>query len=344
MRLTRQVLANRRQRVIFYARVADLRLLDLLEFYAEDIKMLEQLGYEVTRTNSVRVAAAADGDLLFAWWFHTSWLPALAWRLRRRPVILTGTVDLAVSTSTGRLRRAGRVGLSKVAVHLATANVALSTIERAALRRIGAPRLECIPLAVDTDFFRPASKEVTPTAVMVAQINPLSIQRKGVDTAVLAAEIVRRTHPTFRLVLAGPLTPEGRRFLDDLGAGSDGVEVVGEVSREEKHGLLASAWCALQPSVYEGFGLSVLEAMSCGTAPIGSTTGALPEVIGTAGILVPPVDPSALAAAIIELLDDPDRRTELAAAARARALEFRRAVHTDRYAAVVDRATAGRRG
>jgi glycosyltransferase involved in cell wall biosynthesis len=61
--------------------------------------------------------------------------------------------------------------------------------------------------------------------------------------------------------------------------------------------------------------------MSCGAPVVSTTAGALPEVVGDAGLLVPPADPAALAAAIAQLLDDPAKRAELGALARQRILE-----------------------
>lgn len=65
------------------------------------------------------------------------------------------------------------------------------------------------------------------------------------------------------------------------------------------------------PSIYEGFGLPAAEAMSCGAPVISTTAGALPEVVGDAGILVPPRDPGAIADAMRALLDDENKRREM---------------------------------
>ncbi len=77
----------------------------------------------------------------------------------------------------------------------------------------------------------------------------------------------------------------------------------------------------MSPSLYEGFGLPAGEAMSCETAVVTSDGGALPEVVGDAGRVVPAGDSRALAGAIDELLQDPALRERLGQAARARIVE-----------------------
>ncbi len=78
--------------------------------------------------------------------------------------------------------------------------------------------------------------------------------------------------------------------------------------------LYAKATAAVIPSVYEGFGLPVGEAMACGVPVISTTGGALPEVVGDAGILVPPADHHALADAILKILQQPQLAQKLSRA------------------------------
>ena len=80
----------------------------------------------------------------------------------------------------------------------------------------------------------------------------------------------------------------------------------------------AEAQVVVVPSVYEGFGLPAGEAMACGVAVVSTTGGALPEVVGDAGIQVPVKDSAAIARAVAVLLDDDDKREKLAAAGRSR--------------------------
>jgi glycosyltransferase involved in cell wall biosynthesis len=84
--------------------------------------------------------------------------------------------------------------------------------------------------------------------------------------------------------------------------------------------LYSSAEIAVTASLYEGFGLPAAEAMACGTPVIATRAGALPEIVGEhgTGILVPPADPPALAAAIKRLLADKQLRQRMGDAARKR--------------------------
>lgn len=95
------------------------------------------------------------------------------------------------------------------------------------------------------------------------------------------------------------------------------VEYIPRLSTDELLRLYNSAQIVVSPSLYEGFGLPAAEAMACGTAVIATTAGAFPEFIddGRTGLLVPPGDPDALAAAIKSLLLDPDRCRRMGAAA-----------------------------
>lgn len=104
--------------------------------------------------------------------------------------------------------------------------------------------------------------------------------------------------------LAGPILERAQR------AGST-VVTPGYVRHEDKAALLSGAAAFLYPSLYEGFGFPVLEAMACGTPVICSDTSSLPEVAGGAALLVDPLDVAGLAAAIQRVLSDHPFRADL---------------------------------
>lgn len=89
------------------------------------------------------------------------------------------------------------------------------------------------------------------------------------------------------------------------------INFTGRIDNGEFVRQYARATVAVVPSVYEGFGLPVGEAMACGVPVISTTGGALPEVVGEAGILVPPADHQALARAIRDVLGNPQHAGNL---------------------------------
>jgi glycosyltransferase involved in cell wall biosynthesis len=115
----------------------------------------------------------------------------------------------------------------------------------------------------------------------------------------------------------GPLPSYGYKLMTKLDL--DGmVRFTGRLTREELAQRYAAAQIAVVPSLYEGFGIPAAEAMACGTPVISTTGGALPEVVGNAGILVPPGDAGALALAIRQLLNDREAQQRMSEAGRER--------------------------
>jgi len=108
---------------------------------------------------------------------------------------------------------------------------------------------------------------------------------------------LRRERPDLRLVLTG----EG-----DFGTLPDGVEARGRVSRDELVDLYRSAAALVFPSLYEGFGLPVVEAMACGCPVACSNATSLPEVAGGAARLFDPRDVHEIAAAVDDVLAEPE--------------------------------------
>ena len=121
------------------------------------------------------------------------------------------------------------------------------------------------------------------------------------------------------LIRKGPDSVDVVRFLRSCAA--SGVTVEHVLGNHEAYvRQYARAEMAVVPSVYEGFGLPAGEAMACGVPVISTTGGALPEVVGDAGLLVAPADPAALAHAIRTLHDCPGMAAALGAAGRQRVL------------------------
>ena len=120
----------------------------------------------------------------------------------------------------------------------------------------------------------------------------------------------------------------------------DRVHVVGYVPEEEKRLWYGASTCFCYPSLYEGFGLPPLEAMACGVPVITSNVSSLPEVVGEAGLTVPPEETRALSEALSRVLDDVGLRAELSLKGLARAKQFSWAESARQTAAVYRAAMA----
>jgi glycosyltransferase involved in cell wall biosynthesis len=118
------------------------------------------------------------------------------------------------------------------------------------------------------------------------------------------------------------------------------VRVVGYVPEAELPLWYNASRLFAYPSLYEGFGLPVLEALACGTPVITSNVASLPEVGGRAALLVPPADRTRLAAAMQRVLDDVGLRTAMAAAGRIQASQFTWSAMVDRTVGAYNRAVA----
>ncbi len=102
----------------------------------------------------------------------------------------------------------------------------------------------------------------------------------------------------------------------------DGAELAGRVTDEALADLYRGAGAFLDTSLYEGFGYQVLEAMACGTPVVASATTSIPEIVGESGLLCPPGDAHAFAAALRRLRDEPGLADDLRQRGLARAAEF----------------------
>jgi glycosyltransferase involved in cell wall biosynthesis len=148
--------------------------------------------------------------------------------------------------------------------------------------------------------------------------------RKNLPRLIGAYRRLREEGAPHGLVIAG-----GRGWLcDDVfeAAGRDGlrehVVFTGQVGEDDLLALYQSADVFAYPSLYEGFGLPVLEAMACGVPVVCSDRGSLPEAAGDAALLVDPTDEPAMAAALVRALHDDDLRREMTARGLRRAQEF----------------------
>lgn len=186
---------------------------------------------------------------------------------------------------------------------------------------VDADRLRVVPLAA-SPAYRPQPREKIETLIQRLNLPSRFLlylggfdPRKRVDILLQAFARLRQRMPEIKLVIAGQTPQPGgfgldpRPLIANLRIERD-VILTDWISEEDKPALYAGAELFLFPSVYEGFGLPVLEAISCGTPAIVCCAAAV-EVAGPGGIKVPGDDPDALAEAALDLLQDETQRKDL---------------------------------
>jgi glycosyltransferase involved in cell wall biosynthesis len=273
---------------------------------------------------------------------HVHWplpLALLGWaaqRARPAPVVSTfygvelrwvkGSLPFLKRFITWAARRSDRV-------------VAISTYTANELRELADVPMEVIPYttSLPTPLPRPSS-DGPPTILFVGRL----VERKGVAHVIEAVALLK--DPSVRLVIVGD-GPERRRLEDAalcLGI-ADRVEFRGKIPATELQEAYAGARAFVLPSVFdsrgdtEGLGVVALEAMNHGTPVVASRIGGIPDVVedGVTGLLVPPGDATALAAALRRVLDEPDLARRLGEAGRRRLHEhFSQETITARWEAV----------
>ncbi|WP_439941919.1 GT4 family glycosyltransferase PelF [Streptomyces sp. BBFR115] len=175
---------------------------------------------------------------------------------------------------------------------------------------------------VDPAAFPPAGPEPqTPTLSWAGRVDPI----KDLETLIRAFALVRAELPEARLRLFGgtPRGGEGYRerceaLAAELGQ-ADAVRFEGRV--EDIKDAYAAGNVVMLSSISEGFPFTLIEAMSCGRATVSTDVGGVREAVGDTGLVVPPRDPAAMAAAALRLLGDPGRRRAMGEAARLRVIE-----------------------
>jgi glycosyltransferase involved in cell wall biosynthesis len=286
---------------------AYLRLRDLMCHERFDIIHDNQtLGYGLLLAKSLGVPIVATihhpitADLAAALAESETWRRRLRWALFYSFLIMQGIVSK-------RMERV--ITVSKTS--------AGDTIRAFKLRE---GRVRIVHNGIDTSIFRRLDYvEKEPNSLVI--VGKVQDKNKGVPYLLKAVQLLKGEVDVKVSVVGdqGPGNGYGTKLVQELGI-ADRVTFTGPLDTDELVRLYSSAEIAVTASLYEGFGLPAAEAMSCGTPVIASRAGALPEIVGSdgSGVLVPPADPTALAAAIKCLLADRPLRQRMGEAARKR--------------------------
>jgi glycosyltransferase involved in cell wall biosynthesis len=175
--------------------------------------------------------------------------------------------------------------------------------------------------------------------LIVSEVSP----HKNHFRLLKAFEMVHRKHPDAELTIVGNIREHLRSRFDsalaDVRSRNQGINIslCGYLTDEEIASLYRTAAVFVYPSLYEGFGLPVLEAMAQGCPVIASNVSSLPEVVGDAAVLIDPLNTTELAQAMIKVLTDDELKREMSIAGISQAKLFSWDTTADRYFEVFER-------
>ncbi len=238
-------------------------------------------------------------DAVVGWWasWHTFFPITLAWLARKPSLLIVGGFDVAAVPEVGFGYQLGgfRKWASRWIIARATRLVTNSHYSREEIaRNIGprtAARVEVIHHGIPDPFGGLAPEERRdPVVLTVGGVTALTLEQKGQRPFVDAARLV----PEVRWVQAGAWLEEAavQRLRERAG---DNVELRGWVQQAELEELYRRSAVYVQASWHEGFGMAVCEAMLGGCVPVVRDAGAMPEVVGDAGVLIAGSEPEQIA-------------------------------------------------
>ncbi len=313
------------KKVCFFCKINDPKLLRIVGFYKQDLEFLESAGYEVVIATSWK-EIPWDADLYFVWWWSYAFQPILKAKLRGRPVLITGVFDYKwpIPGSDYFSRPWHQRALLRFALRFSDANTLTSTYEYELMaKELNVTRPMMIPLTVDPNVFTPSDTPRENFALTIASMEAPSVYRKSLMTIVESIPAVLKKNPGIKFLFVGRQGSgfgDMKRRVAELGI-EHAVEFPGIVSDAEKVSLLQRCRVYLQPSRFEGFGLALLEALSCGAPSISSPVGSIPEVMAETGLYAKGDDPADLANTINKILGDPALAADLAKKGRAHVLK-----------------------
>jgi glycosyltransferase involved in cell wall biosynthesis len=274
-----------------------------------EVREWQQAGAAV---NLLRLAREVRrSDIVFGWFasWHTFWPLTLAWLLRRPSVLVTGGYDTARMPEIGYGLQYRRLlgPISRWVMRRATRLVTNSHYAAGEVRAIpgmDSAQVTVVYHGIPDPFGALPGKPPEPLALTVGIVDERNLDRKGLQPFVAAAALL----PGVRFVLVGRW--DGAAVERLRAAGGPNVTLTGWVEEAELREWYRRATVYVQPSLHEGFGMSVAEAMLAGCVPVVTAAGALPEVVDAAGVLIDSAAPRDVAAGVERALamDDEARR------------------------------------
>jgi glycosyltransferase involved in cell wall biosynthesis len=282
------------KKACFYA--SGIKLNNSIEqYYIQDINILKSLGYTVTVASSFK-EIPFDCDLYFSWWASGSIFPLIIAKLVNKPIITIAggnECQLVVSKINGKVYGYLSYGIVKrflvrVVLKFSDKLVAVSNYmvkDIIKINQSSKKNISVIYNSIDTKKFVPDFGIERKYIATIASTNSPAFDVKNLHNFLLACNKVLEVDPSQEFIVIGRKGDAHSKFLkivDELEL-SDNIKFINDLPNEKLASVLVQCFLYVQISEVETFGVSVCEALSCGTPVLVSTNGALPEVVGEYG-------------------------------------------------------------
>lgn len=299
-------------------------------WYIDEINIIQE---EFSLNTNVKfMNIKLNKDIYFSWWAQTSLISVLlAKLLGKKSIVVAGGSEVTTMipnfgyNSKGVFKR----WLIKSTLNLCDKIIAVSEFNKSEILDIigdnNEDKIEVIYHCVSDEYKPNSSFDYTfqKYILMITALTKNNVKRKAVLESIKAINKLRKKIPDINLFIIGRKEDGYKKVKEtieklDL---QDNIKILGEVDEEEKIEYLKNAYCYLQPTNHEQFGVAIAEAMACGLPVISTATAAVPEVVGECGVLIKENSESEISNAIMNLYQNESNRNSIAKKARKRVIE-----------------------
>ena len=305
------------KKICFFLNTPDPTVIERSEFYKIDVLILKELGFDIQFSFNYK-NIPTDAYFYFVWWWTYAFFPLMLAKITGRKLIITGTFNLShhIAGNDFYSRPFLHRLLIKMSAKLCDANILVSKYELCRFKQqISRNNAYFSPHGLYLDKYLQRSKEKREAFIFtIAWMNRENALRKCIPEIIKSAYLLKNRGFSIPFLICGKIEKDAL-FLQDLVNDlqmNDLVKFLGLLSEEEKIKYLKKCSIYLQPTVFEGFGVAIAEALLCGTPTITSKVGAVSEVTGNFCSYVNGKNPAEIAEMIVKVLDNYESNTRIA--------------------------------
>ncbi len=323
------------KKILFYSHVKDISLFSTVAYYEQDILALNALGFEVQATNRLRDLFFGKYDVLYVWWWTYSIFAVTAARIKGVKLLIAGAFHYRTPLMGGTdfVRRSKIYKfLVRIGLYFADANLFISKVEYEDVKlNLPVRNPYIVSCVVDTEKYQAKKIKVPPNVsknktlhlTVISWLEKYNMERKRIFELmdVIKSLVEKGLKVKFNVIGRPGLGYEDLLHHVESLKIADYVCFHGNISEDKKVKILQETDVYLAPTLYEGFGLAVAEAMACECAVITSANGAIIEVVAETGIYTDPMSIEDMSSKVYQLLKNEKKRKHLGKLARKHIIE-----------------------